>query len=107
MPKRKAARSAGYAGCKECSGSSGCPAASAGANTCTHRECRDAWALKLAAKRKERKGLPAEDEEPQADAPDDFFCRPADIADECFHVAHQARSTWSNELVIRPFGENW
>jgi len=41
------------------------------------------------------------------DAPDDFFCRPADIADECFHVAHQARSTWSNELVIRPFGENW
>ena len=46
-----------------------------------------------------RKALP--------DAPDEFFCQPADIADECFHVAHQARSAWSNEVVIRPFGEHW
>lgn len=41
------------------------------------------------------------------EAPDDFFCRPADIASECFHIAHQPRSAWSNEIVIRPFGENW
>ncbi len=41
------------------------------------------------------------------DAPDDFFCKPEDIAGECFHIAHQPRSAWSAELVIRPFGENW
>ncbi len=41
------------------------------------------------------------------DAPDDFFCKPADIAGECFHIAHQPPSAWSNEIVIRPFGENW
>jgi len=41
------------------------------------------------------------------DAPDDFFCQPADIASECFHIAHQPRSAWSNEIVIRPFGETW
>ncbi len=42
-----------------------------------------------------------------ADKPDAFFCKPADIAEECFHIAHQRRSTWSSEIVIRPFGENW
>ena len=42
-----------------------------------------------------------------ADKPDEFFCKPADIAEECFHVAHQAKSAWSSEIVIRPFGENW
>jgi NAD(P)-dependent dehydrogenase (short-subunit alcohol dehydrogenase family) len=41
------------------------------------------------------------------DAPDDFFCKPADIAGECFHIAHQPRSAWSHEIVIRPFGETW
>lgn len=41
------------------------------------------------------------------DAPDDFFCQPADIAEECFHIAHQARSAWAHEIVIRPYGENW
>lgn len=41
------------------------------------------------------------------DAPDDFFCKPADIAGECFHIAHQPRSAWTNETIIRPFGENW
>ena len=41
------------------------------------------------------------------DAPDDFFCQPADIAGEVFHVAHQPRSAWSNEIMIRPFGETW
>lgn len=41
------------------------------------------------------------------EAPDDFFCKPADIADACFHLAHQPRSAWSSEMVIRPFGEIW
>jgi len=39
--------------------------------------------------------------------PDDFFCKPADIAEECFRIAHQPRSAWSSEVVIRPFGESW
>lgn len=42
-----------------------------------------------------------------SDEPDEFFAQPADIAEECFHVAHQARSTWSFDVVIRPFGEEW
>lgn len=42
-----------------------------------------------------------------ADRPDDFFCKPADIAEEVFRIAHQPRSAWSFESVIRPFGENW
>ncbi|MDX1733028.1 MAG: SDR family NAD(P)-dependent oxidoreductase [Halioglobus sp.] len=41
------------------------------------------------------------------DAPDDFFARPEDIAAECFHIAHQPRSTWTFDAVIRPFGETW
>lgn len=41
------------------------------------------------------------------DAPDEFFCQPTDIADECFHIAHQPRSTWSSDVMIRPFGETW
>jgi len=41
------------------------------------------------------------------DKPDDFFCQPADIADECFHLAHQARSAWTFDTLIRPFGETW
>ena len=46
-----------------------------------------------------RKALP--------DHPDDFFADPADIASECFHIAHQPRSTWTFDVVIRPFGETW
>ena len=42
-----------------------------------------------------------------ADKPDDFFCHPRDISDECYHVAHQARSAWTFNVLIRPFGENW
>ncbi|MEO0884243.1 MAG: SDR family NAD(P)-dependent oxidoreductase [Pseudomonadota bacterium] len=42
-----------------------------------------------------------------ADKPDEFFCKPTDIAEECFHIAHQARSAWASEVIIRPFGENW
>ena len=40
-------------------------------------------------------------------AADDFFVRPAAIADEIWHVAHQDRSAWSFNVEIRPFGENW
>jgi len=45
--------------------------------------------------------------EAMPDQPDDFFAKPADIAEECYRIAHQARSTWSSDVVIRPFGENW
>lgn len=41
------------------------------------------------------------------DQPDDFFIRPADIADELWHVAHQPRSAWSFLTELRPFGERW
>ena len=41
------------------------------------------------------------------DKPDEFFCSPIDIASECYHIAHQPRSAWSSEVIIRPFGENW
>ena len=41
------------------------------------------------------------------DKPDDFFCKPVDIAEECYHIAHQPPSAWSAEIVIRPFGETW
>ena len=42
------------------------------------------------------------------DKPDEFFIiRPADIAEEVFHVAHQPRSAWSFDVEIRPFGEKW
>lgn len=39
--------------------------------------------------------------------PEDFFCQPADIAEEVFHVAHQPRSVWSFDVEIRPFAEKW
>jgi NAD(P)-dependent dehydrogenase (short-subunit alcohol dehydrogenase family) len=39
--------------------------------------------------------------------PDDFFIRPADIADEVWHLAHQARSAWSFLAEVRPYGETW
>ncbi len=42
-----------------------------------------------------------------ADRPDDFFAQPDDIAEECYRIAHQPRSTWTFESVIRPFGETW
>ncbi len=42
-----------------------------------------------------------------ADKPDDWFCKPADIAEEVYHVAHQPRSAWTFDVMIRPFGEEW
>lgn len=41
------------------------------------------------------------------DKPDDFFAAPDDIAAECFHIAHQPRSTWTFDVLIRPHGETW
>jgi NAD(P)-dependent dehydrogenase (short-subunit alcohol dehydrogenase family) len=41
------------------------------------------------------------------DKPDDFFCQPSDIADEVYRIAHQPRSAWSFDSIIRPFGEAW
>lgn len=41
------------------------------------------------------------------DKPDDFFIKPAAIADELWHVAHQDRSAWSFNVEVRPFGETW
>jgi len=42
-----------------------------------------------------------------SDKPDEFFSKPNAIADEVFHVAHQDRSTWSFDVVIRPYAEKW
>ncbi|MEM7413118.1 MAG: SDR family NAD(P)-dependent oxidoreductase [Myxococcota bacterium] len=42
-----------------------------------------------------------------SDQPDEFFALPDDIAGECFHVAHQPRSTWAFDVMIRPDRENW
>lgn len=42
-----------------------------------------------------------------ADQPDEFFAKPVDIAAEVYHVAHQPKSTWTFDTIIRPFGENW
>ena len=42
-----------------------------------------------------------------ADRPDEFFCQPGDIAQECLRIAQQPRSAWSFESMIRPFGEPW
>lgn len=41
------------------------------------------------------------------DAPDAFFIKPAAIAEEIWHVAHQDRSAWSFNVEIRPFAETW
>ncbi len=39
--------------------------------------------------------------------PDDFFCKPAAIGEEVYHVAHQDRSAWSFAVEVRPYHENW
>lgn len=41
------------------------------------------------------------------EAPDDFFIRPASIASEVFHLAHQPRDAWSFLAEVRPFREVW
>jgi len=42
-----------------------------------------------------------------SDAPDDFFIKPAAIADEPWHIYNQDRSAWSFLSELRPFGEKW
>ena len=42
-----------------------------------------------------------------ADKPDDFFLKPAEIAEAVHFLAHQPRSAWTFELDLRPFGERW
>jgi NAD(P)-dependent dehydrogenase (short-subunit alcohol dehydrogenase family) len=42
-----------------------------------------------------------------ADKPDDFFAKPSAIAEVAWTTAHQDRSTWAFDVVVRPFGENW
>ena len=41
------------------------------------------------------------------DAPDEYFCKPDDIAAEVWHLAHQPKSAWTFDVMIRPFGETW
>jgi NAD(P)-dependent dehydrogenase (short-subunit alcohol dehydrogenase family) len=41
------------------------------------------------------------------DKPDNFFIRPAAIADEAWHIVHQPPSAWSFLTEVRPFGEPW
>ena len=41
------------------------------------------------------------------DKPEEFFSKPSAIADEVFHVAHQDRSAWSFDVIIRPDAEKW
>ena len=41
------------------------------------------------------------------DRPDDFFAKPSAIAEEVYRFAHQDRSTWSFDVEIRPYNENW
>lgn len=42
-----------------------------------------------------------------AGRPDEFFIKPAAIADEIWHVLQQDRSAWSFNVELRPYGENW
>jgi len=39
--------------------------------------------------------------------PDEFFCKPADIASEVWHLVHQPRSAWTFDAQIRPDRETW
>jgi NAD(P)-dependent dehydrogenase (short-subunit alcohol dehydrogenase family) len=43
----------------------------------------------------------------QPDQPDSYFCKPADIASECWHIVHQPRSAWTFDVMIRPDCESW
>lgn len=43
----------------------------------------------------------------QPDKPDSYFCKPEDIAGECWHIVHQPRSAWTFDVMIRPDAESW
>ncbi|MBL8782271.1 MAG: SDR family NAD(P)-dependent oxidoreductase, partial [Alphaproteobacteria bacterium] len=42
-----------------------------------------------------------------ADKPDDYFAKPAAVANVAWDIAHQDRSTWAFDTIVRPFGESW
>tara|TARA_R110002110_G_scaffold96093_4_gene247871 strand:- start:6505 stop:7203 length:699 start_codon:yes stop_codon:yes gene_type:complete len=42
-----------------------------------------------------------------ADKPDDFFVKPAAVADAAWNLCQQHPSAWTFELDVRPFGETW
>lgn len=42
-----------------------------------------------------------------AGKPDDFFVKPAAVADAVWNLCQQDPSAWTFELDIRPFGESW
>src|SRR6516162_6711107 len=39
--------------------------------------------------------------------PDEFFIKPAAIAEEAWHLTQQDRSAWSFAVELRPYCENW
>jgi NAD(P)-dependent dehydrogenase (short-subunit alcohol dehydrogenase family) len=39
--------------------------------------------------------------------PDEFFVKPAAIAEEAWHLTQQDRSAWSFLAELRPYGETW
>lgn len=41
------------------------------------------------------------------DKPDSFFVKPNDVASTVFWLTQQSSSTWSFEIEVRPFAENW
>jgi NAD(P)-dependent dehydrogenase (short-subunit alcohol dehydrogenase family) len=41
------------------------------------------------------------------DKPDDFFIKPADVAESAFWLSRQPRSAWSFSIEARPFAEKW
>ena len=41
------------------------------------------------------------------DKSDEFFVKPAAIAEEAFHLTQQDRSAWSFSVELRPYGETW
>jgi NAD(P)-dependent dehydrogenase (short-subunit alcohol dehydrogenase family) len=38
---------------------------------------------------------------------EEWFAQPDSIAEEVFHLAHQHLSTWTFDLIVRPFAEKW
>ena len=42
-----------------------------------------------------------------ADKADEFFIKPESIAETAYQVAHQEKSSWSFNVEVRPFGEEW
>jgi NAD(P)-dependent dehydrogenase (short-subunit alcohol dehydrogenase family) len=39
--------------------------------------------------------------------PDEFFVKPAAVAEEAWHLTQQDRSAWSFLAELRPYGESW